>query len=302
VKKLKTTSDAVHQLGMYFLSILFTLLIFAVEGVAQNLLVNTGATFAGTGNILVQGNIVNSGKSTTTTFPNTFILTGSNQQIGSSGAGDLQFSTLSIRGSNTKTINATITASESLNVLSGITLDISNDTLRVGKLSGNAGTITTTNGSVLEYTRNDVTAQSILGGTFSGVIRLLNSSAKNLQSAVVVDTLVHSGGDLTINQNLTVNYKTTVATIANISNTKTFALGSNASTISQITSITAGGALNVGTGALTVTTLSGNSGTISTGSGGATFTNGATNSGDITGGSGAILFSSTLGVCPTNRF
>jgi hypothetical protein len=158
-------------------------------------------------------------------------------------------------------------------------------------------------GSTVIYDQN-LTTQTILGGiTYNGALTLSGTSLKNFGGDVTVaatGVFNHSGGNLTIDNNLTIASTTTApifATITNVSANKTLALsGTGAKTIATVTTTTALGAIsNTGpSGLLTIGTLSGNNGSISGSAGGVTFTNAAINAGTITGGAAAVTFSSTL--------
>jgi hypothetical protein len=258
---------------------LFTALLGASSiSIAQNhkLIIQNGSTFAGTGAITVKDSIRNSNSAIPTTIFGNVVLSGAVQAIVANAAnGSLQFDTLSVRGSGIKTILGTIAVAESLNVLSGVTFNMNNDTLRLGNIIANAGTITTNANSVFEYNRTSGAAQSVLGGVFNGKMRLLGNSRKSFLSALTIDSLEHSGWGLTINNNLIVNGKAQIDSLLNV----------------------AGGMrLSVGSRNSTVATLQGNAGIIEANSiGTLTFTNTATNgSGTIQTSNSTISFSGNI--------
>jgi hypothetical protein len=176
-------------------------------GQNHKLIIQNGATFAGAGTIVVKDSIKNA-NSAPINITGKVVLSGAAQAIVAGATnGSLQFDTLSVRGSGVKTVVGTVVVAESLNVLSGVTLNIAGDTLRIGNLIASNGTLAANTNTVMEYNRNSGSTQTILGGTFQGKTRLLGSSRKNLSGPITVDSLEHSGWGLTVNQNLTVNGK-----------------------------------------------------------------------------------------------
>jgi hypothetical protein len=240
-------------------------LVLATSAIAfgQNhkLIIQNGATFAGTGTIIVKDSIRNV-NSTPINVTGKVVLSGAAQAIVTGATnGSLQFENLSVRGSNTKTVVGTIVVAESLNVLSGVTLNISSDTLRIGNLIANAGTLASNANTVTEYNNNGGSAQTILGGTFQGKTRLLGNSRKILAGPLTVDSLEHTGWGLTVNQDLSINGKAQIDSLIDVTSGTTLSIGANPSTIA---------------------TLRGNAGTIQANSTGSlTFTNDATNGNGI---------------------
>ena len=242
----------------------------------HKLVIQNGATFNGIGTITVKDSIRNSNSSVPTIITGKVVLSGAAQGIAANAAnGSLRVDTLSVRGSGVKTIAGTIAVGDSLNILSGTTFNISSDTLRIGNIVVNAGTITSNTNSVIEYNRNNGTTQSILGGASQGKMRLMGNARKSLLGVLTVDSLEHSGWGLTVNNNLTVNGKTTIDSVINVTGGTTFSLGANNSTIA---------------------TLQGNVGVIQANSTGTlTFTNNATNgSGTIQTNNSTITFSGNI--------
>ncbi len=261
-------------------SILFSIILVMMLSVSNifaqthDLVIQSGASFSGTGTITVKDSIINSGVTSTTAIHGKVIFNSTtNEAIGSVSAGGLQFDSLSLRGTGTKSALVTVTVVDSLNVASGATLNISGDTLVIQQFSGNSGTITTNSSSILEYTRGDGITQTIMPGTFSGKILLLNTSKKTFGGAITVDSLVHSGWGLTVGSNLNVNGKATIDSL-----------------------IVTGGTIQFGSGASAISRLISNAGTINqSGTGSITFTNAAVSNGTITNTStGAITFANNL--------
>ena len=257
--------------------------LFLIAGVAfgQNLVIQSGASLTGSGTYKVKGNITNSGVAGTTTFNATVELNGGTQDIGTAGNGALSFATLRALGTDTKTMKVDVTASSALvvNNGSGKFLDVVARTLNIG------GTTTLTSGSLdvsnssgrVNYTRDDGTPQVTLGLTYAGTLGMSGSSAKSLGAATSAATLSHSGGGLTVDQDLTVTGTTasSIGTLTNISSTKTL-LKNNTST-------------------LTIASLSGNAGTIDlTAAGTVNFTGAVTSTSLIRASAGTLDFDGNI--------
>jgi hypothetical protein len=245
---------------------------------AQNhkLVIQDGATFNDNGIITVKDSIRNSNSSLMTNITGKVVLSGAAQAIiANASNGSLRIDTLSVRGSGVKTIVGTITVAESLNIFAGASLNISNDTLRIGNIVANAGTITTNANTLLEYICNSGTSQSILGGAFQGKMRLTGNTRKSLLSTLTIDSLEHSGWGLTVNNNLNVNGKFVIDSLIDVTAGMTLSLGANNSTIA---------------------TLQGNAGVIQANSTGTlTFTNNAANgSGTIRTDNSSIIFNGNI--------
>ncbi|MGD0591524.1 MAG: hypothetical protein ABSA44_12130 [Bacteroidota bacterium] len=251
---------------------------------AQNhkLVIQNGATFNGIGKITVKDSIRNSNSSVPTIITSNVVLSGAAQGIVTNASnGSLQVDTLSVRGSGIKTIVGTIAVAESLDVLSGTTLNISNDTLRIGNNFVNAGTITTNTNSVVEYIRNTGSTQSISGGAFQGKTRLLNNTRKSLLGVLTVDSLEQSGWGLTVNSNLTVNGKAKIDSLINVTGGTTLSVGINNSTIATLQA-NAGIIRENSTGTLTFTNAAASNGTITNiSTGTVTFANNLTGTGTV---------------------
>ena len=150
------------------------------------------------------------------------------------------------------------------------------------------------NASEVDYAKTS--GNQTLYGTTYGLLTLSGASTFSLSGDVTAgNTVSHTGGALTVDNNFTANAGYSFNEIATISATKALTLGTTGS-ITTLTDIAATGQLVNGTGLLTVATLSDNNGTITAlaNDGAMTFTNAATNSRDIVGGDGLVLFSSTL--------
>jgi hypothetical protein len=242
----------------------------------HNLIIGNGATFSGNGTITIKDSIRSTHTSVALHITGKIVLSGSDQAIVTNAAnGSLQFDTLSIRGSGVKTIIGTVAVAESLNVLSGTTLSVNNDTLRIGNIVANAGTVASNTNTVIEYTCSSGAAQSILGGTFQGKVRLTGNTRKNILGTLTVDSLEHSGWGLAVNNNLNVNGKAEIDSLIDVVGGMTLSLGANNSTIA---------------------TLQGNDGIIQANSTGTlTFTNNATNgSGTIRTDNSTITFNGDI--------
>ena len=123
---------------------------------------------------------------------------------------------------------------------------MSGDTLIIQQLSGNAGTITTSASSVLEYVRSDGVIQTVMSGAFSGKIRLLNNSRKVLGGITSIDSLEHSGWGLTTGNNLTINSKASIDTL--LGNSATISTTAGSMTFAK--NITNGGIITTATGTI----------------------------------------------------
>jgi hypothetical protein len=286
LKPSTTHSDSLQSIGattkclwIAVIVCLFTALLGTSSiSFAQNhkLVIQNGSTFNGTGSITIKDSVRNSNSAIPTTITGKVILSGAAQAIVANAAnGSLQFDTLSLRGSGVKTIIGTTAIAESLNILSGITCNMNNDTLRIGNIIASAGTITTNANSVFEYNRTNSAVQSILGGVYNGKTRLLGNSRKTISSTLTIDSLEHFGWGLTINNNLTVNGKAQIDSLLNVAGGTTLSIGANNSSIA---------------------TLQGNAGIIEANSSGTlTFTNNATNgSGTIQTNNSTINFNGNI--------
>ena len=292
-------SPIVHGLLKRILPVALPLLVLVSDGAAQrrNLVLRPGATFAGTGTIIVKDSIQNGGLTGTVVLPGRLVLSGSNQWIGIPGAGGLRSDTLTAEGSGTKTFQVTFTAAESLTVAVGTTLRFNGDTLRIGKLSGGGGAFTGDAASVLEYTRNDGVSQALLTGVFNGKLRLLGGYRKTVGGAVTVDSLEHSGG-LTVNAPFTVNGRAQVDTLVDIAAGMAMQFGAAGSTLGVIAANH--GSILGGSAALAISGPGTNSGNITGGSGRVTFAGSlAHNLGTIAAGSGGMVFGNTVTLAGT---
>lgn len=296
MKTTKSSNNIIRGLAVMLLISLFTVL-----GISQNVVVSSGGTFGGAGTYNIKGNINTSGAGGAVSFSGTVNLNGTTQQqLGVSGSNGLTFATLNAVGTSIKQADVSVAVTDALTVNSGQNLDIQANTLTL------SGTSTLTSGSVDVSDAGSTVVfnqtgggQVALGLTYAGALTLSGTSTKTFSAAgSVAGAFSHSGGDLTVNQDLTVSSATpSFATIADVSATKTLTLsGTGAKSITAVTSTNATGTIDHtgASGLLTIATLTNNLGTINAGAGGVTFTNGATNNGAINGGAGAVTFSSTL--------
>lgn len=282
--------------------IFLAIVLIFFETTAQSIIVSSSGSFSNNGTIKVKGNISTSGATAATvTIGGTVELNGTSQNLGANGK-TLSLNKLKVLGTDTKTLLGNMSLADSLviNNGSGKFLDIDTRSLTLSGVSIlTSGSIDVSDAtSTVIYNRNSGT-QTVLGLTYVGNVTLSGNATKSLSASTnIAGTFSHSGGDLTVNQNLTISSATpSFATIADVTGNRTLTLsGTGVKTIAAITAVSSGSTItNSGTsGSLTITALNGNSGTISSGAGGVTFTNAATNSGKITGGAGQITFNSSL--------
>ncbi|MGA3286936.1 MAG: hypothetical protein ABSD46_05900 [Bacteroidota bacterium] len=289
-------TSAGRSIYVLLISALVTLTAFG-----QSNLVITGApTLGGTGTYNIKGNITNT---VAIAINPTVTMNGAAAQtIGTTGAITLTTLNVNTTGATpTTTMNVAVDVNTGLSVAAGSTFVVGANQLNISQNStlNGTGTLSTVAGSTVVYDQLGTT-QAVLGGfTYNGALTLSNTSTKTLGGDVTVaGAFSHTGGTLTLNNNLTISSATpSFATIADVATGKTLNLsGTGGKSITTVTTTTGTGAIsNTGaSGLLTIGTLSGNNGSISGGAGGVTFTNAATNAGTITGGAAAITFSSTL--------
>jgi hypothetical protein len=222
----KTVAACYRIVLAFTLLIVCSSMLFAQD---HKLVIGDGASFSGNGIVTVKDSIRNSNTSASTSITGKVILSGATQVIVNNGTNSsLNIETLSVRGSGEKTVVGTMTVTDSLNILSGTNFNISNDTLRVGNIIANSGTITPSANTVIEYNNNNNgSTQSILGGTFQCKIRLIGNSRKDLLGILTVDSLEHSGWGLTVNNNLNVNGEMQIDSLINVTNGISLSLGAN---------------------------------------------------------------------------
>jgi len=275
----------------------FMILIFGVTGAhAQgNLILRDGVNYSGSGTINVKNDISNTNMTSPATIGGTVNLTGtaSTQNIGNAGKPSITFSTLKAQGSTIKQMNVTVTVSDTLDVNSGQNFDVNTDTLNLAKAATlTSGSLDVTDASsVVNFTRNDATAQTVFGLDYAGTLGMSGSSAKNLGGATSAATVTQAGGDLTVNNKLAVSGTGTFATIADISDSLNFGATANGS-ITAVTTVGGGSLTSNSSNAISIGTLGGNTGTVTAaGSGGLNFTTSATNgTGTIEAQAGTITF------------
>lgn len=260
------------------ISVLLTIILVAAMAFGQNISSGASATFSGGGTINVAGNITNAAA---VTLPGTVNLTGtSTQTIGSGGT--LQFATLKATAVSTKTIAVNTTVTAAIDVTSATTTQIDIGTNKItlqGTINNTGGAANPYkfNGSGAEVDYAGSSSQAVWGtGTHYNKLTLSGSGGFTLAADVTVDAaLSHTGGALSIGNNLTTGTSYAFASITDITATKTLSLSSTGGSIA---------------------TLTDNHGIIdaATYNSAVTFTNGAKNDGTINGGSGLVKFSSTL--------
>jgi hypothetical protein len=317
--------NVVHFLRSVLTGVKVTAVVLLVVATAagQNLVVSAGGSFAGTGTIKVAGNINTSGASAAVSIPGTVQLIGTvnPQDIGVSGKA-LTFQDLQALGTKNKTMTVNVAATSSLSVNNGVgqTFDIGALQLTLGGTSTiTSGTLNVSN-SASEVVYNSGGAnQVILGLAYGGKLTLANASAKNFAGATTVGgAFTHSGGNLTVDQNLgfsTTGGAVAIATITDVLATRTMTVGNAAANIAAITNnhgtitgvanggailvagnVTNTSALNAGLGGLNVTgTLTNNAaGTLLAGTGPLTIGGLTTNDGTLTLGGAAANFNGAL--------
>lgn len=274
----------------FLLTIVALLLIVGIT-FSQNLVIQAGSSFSGSGTYNVRGNINNAEAKS---ISGTVNLVGANQNIGTTGA--LTFENLNSLGSNLKTQNVIVNISNAFAIGGTSNFDVNGQSLNLdGSATRTTGTFVANGGGSTVNYRANVGSQTIIDATYTN-LNLSNAAAKNLQGTVVAGTMTHAGGDLTVDQNLSITNNGTLATVSNVAAGTTLTFGSGPSSITTLSAVAVTGNLVNGTGALTISTLSGNAGTITAAANGGsmTFTNPATNGGNITGGAGLVTFANTL--------
>jgi hypothetical protein len=280
------------------LALLITTFI-TVTALGQNLAITGSPTLAGSGTYVVKGNITNT--AAVTISPTVTMSGTAAQTVGTTGA--ITFGTLNVNTTaGGTTLNVAANAS-ALSVAAACSLIVGSNTLTLSGTStlNSTGVLSTVSGSTVVFNQTGTT-QAVLASSYAGALTLSGTSAKTLGGDVTVaGTFSHTGGNLTIGNNLTISSASpSFAIITNVATGKTLTLsGTGSKSIATVTDITGTGSIaNTGTaGLLTIGTLTNNSSTangIVGGAGGVTFTNAATNSGIITGGAGALTFSNTL--------
>ena len=287
-------------------SITVTLLIslFTTFGIGQSIIVTGSGSFTGDGTINVKGNINTNLAGGAVTIPGRVVLNGTAtlQQLGVAGGNALTFDTLIAVGTIGKQADVNITVKDSLRIeTGGPAFDIQGTTLTLGGISKiNSGSLDVTDNTSTVIYNSNVAAQTVLGLPYAGNVILSNNGLKNFGGTTSVGkAFTHTGGNVTINNNVAINGtgNASFATIANVTGTSTLTLATTGTkSIAAIATTTSGSVIDhtAASGLLTITTLSGNAGAINTGAGGVEFTNAATNSGNIGGGAGPVSFGSTL--------
>jgi hypothetical protein len=284
--------------------VILILALFVALTPGQNLVVSGTGSFSGSGVLNVRGDIRTGAASGAVSIPGTVNMNGTTaiQRLGGATGTPqpLTFATLQAAGSIAKQMDVSVTVSDALAVTT-VNIDLDTHSLTLGGTSalvtGGSLDVSDVGCSVL-YNRN-TDSQTMLGLNYQGAVTLSGNATKDLAAdASVTGAFSHSGGNLTVNHNLTVSNATPAfAAIADVTGNSILALsGTGLKAIDAINGIAVGSAIsNTGvSGPLTVQTLAGNLGAINGGAGGVTFVNAATNGGDINGGGGAVTFSNTL--------
>ena len=274
------------------------LLVVAGLTFGQDLVIQSTANFSGNGKYTVKGNITNAGVAATKKITgNVQLAKNGAQSIGNSGQGLINFDTLKVVSTGTKTTAVSDTIVGLLDITAAGTFDIGANTLVLQDAITNSGASGSyafaTSGSEVRYSKASGN-QSIFGATYDK-LTANGTSTFDLQGNVIANnTVSHTGGNMSVTNNFTTGGAYSFATITDITGSKTLALSATGGSIVTLTD--AHGVVVNGSGTLAVTTLTNNHGTITaaTGNGPMTFTNPATNSGIILGGNGLVEFKDKL--------
>ena len=280
---------------------LVALLFLAGLTFGQDLVIQSTATFTGNGKYNVKGNITNSGVAGSKYITgNVQLAKNGAQTIGTGSQGPINFDTLVVAGTGTKTaaVNDSVHALLDVANASG-TLDIGANTLELqGAITNSVPAPTpyafSTSGSEVRYSKTSGN-QSIFGTTYDK-LTANGASTFDLQGNVIANnTVSHTGGNMSVTNNFTANGGYSFATVTDITSAKALTLSATGGSVTTLTD--AHGDVVNGSGTLTVTTLTNNHGRIlaNTNNGPMTFTNAATNDGVISGGAGLVHFLNTLG-------
>jgi hypothetical protein len=288
---------------------LVALLFIAGVAVSQDLVIDTNATFAGSGTYVIKGNIDNTNTNSAKTITGKVRLNGAAQNIGVTGKSDINFDSLVAEGTGAKTLNVNSTIGQDFVV--DTNYSVNGNVLNIDGTSTKTGGVFDASAASSTVNYRGTSAQTAIAGTYVN-INFSNAGAKSLEGAINATTVNHADGDISVTQDFTITGASTFATIADVTATKTLDLGTTGSittltdnngtvkngsglvTISTVTNNNGTIDATDGTGDLTISTLTDNNGTITGGAGQLTFTNGATNNGTIAGGSGLVSFNSTL--------
>jgi hypothetical protein len=270
--------------------VLTAILITSFMAYSQDIVFDSAATFHGRGTYNVKGNIDNSlSLHAVDTLHGRINLVGTTPEtLGVIAKGALVFDTLHVASNSDKVAHVTITTDSALAISDGA-LVVNGQTLNVNGAATKTGGALTANGvsDIVNY--NGALSQTIIGTAYNQ-LNLTNSGGKNLENVATALTLNHSGGALTVDQNLSVTNTATIGTLANVAPAKTLALGTKA-TITQVDgnagTIAAGDTAVIGV-------LAANTGAINGGAGLLSFTGTATNNGKIVGSTGVVAFEGVL--------
>lgn len=310
------TSTNTRRLGRGIICVLALVFVASLAfGQVGNLVVSGSGTFSGSGVINVKGNINTSAASAVVDIPNGVVLNGTTtQDIGVSGQA-ITFASLSKTAASTATMTADITVTNAFSLSSG-TFAVGTRALRLSGDPTNSATFDVSNASGRVYYSKTSGNQSTLAGTYAGSLFLDGAATHNLANDVSVATFSHTGGALTVNNNLSITGTTSsFATIADVSATKQLTIGSGEATIAAlsnnqgtISAVANGGRINVTGSAVNAGSLSGGAGGLTIGTsltnnlGGTVNNNGGalsvgtttTNDGAIALGAGTAGFTGTV--------
>ena len=303
--------------------ILVLALLVVASAAGQNLVVSSGGSFSGTGTVRVRGNINTSGATAGVSIPGTVQLTsvGTPQNIGVAGQ-PLTFQYLQALGTTDKTMTVGVTVTDTFTVNNGLghVFDVGALLLTLGGPSRlTSGTLNVSN-TASEVAYNQTTGtQTVLGLAYAGRLTLTNGAAKNFGgTASVAGAFAHSGGNLTVDQNVAFSATggaVTIATLADITAGRILTIGSATANINAITNnhgmmtaVARGGAINVtngvtntdsidvGAGGFTVggTLTNAAAGVVRMNNGALAVTGAATNDGTLNLGSAAGNFNAGL--------
>ena len=259
-----------------------------ILGFAFCLLALVGAIALGQGNLKVSGNINgtgwfnvngdvnNNGASSAVTINPVVNLNGNGagtQNIGVAGKPSITFKSLRSVNNKNKQVNVIVAADSALYNMTGGAWYLNASRLTVNDTIGNAGAINPNFASGNVLYAKAAGHQTVLGNVAYDSLTLSGAATFSLQNAVTADSVFHTGGAVAVTNDLTVNRYGSFASVADVTNTHSLNLGSNANTIA---------------------TLVNNHGTIAGGTGAVTFSNAAINNGNINGGTGSVTFNGTL--------
>jgi hypothetical protein len=266
---------------------------------AQDMLITDSTSVSGNGVIRLRGNLVDSSRITAKTIGGIINLLGtSTQAIGVGYNSGLTVDSLDMNGTAAQ-LGQNLTV-DSLAVASG-TFTVNNKNLTIlGKTGHSGGSFVADSTSDLVTYGASSGSQSVIDGIYKS-LTLSGSSTKNLLGNVTATNVSHTGGNLTVNDSVTVVASGKFSTISNFTGTAALLFQGGTDTIAAVSNIASSKStiVNSSTNPLTISSLVRNdSGTIkTTGAGGLNFAGSATNTGGTitaSGSTGPITFAGSL--------